>query len=144
MCYVTVGTGVGIGLIINGKTVHGVLHPEGGHVRVPHAKGDEDYEGSCPFHGDCIEGMCTNLSIKKRLGLKDVGEIPKLKDSHKIWDILAEYMGTFCSNIFLTTSVERIILGGGIFNRKCLLEKTRKVFKAKINRYIFHDKIKDL
>jgi len=144
MCYITVGTGIGIGLIINGKTVHGVLHPEAGHVHLPKEEADKDFKGVCPFHGDCVEGLCSNIAIKERLGLKSVDEIPKLADSHFIWDLLAQYCGTLCSNIFLTTSVERIVIGGGIFNRKCLMEKTREVFSKRINGYIVNKKIDDL
>ena len=126
LCYVTAGTGIGIGLIINGKCVHGVLHPEGGHVVVPRLERDLAFKGSCSFHGDCLEGLCTNNAIRDRLGLASVEAIPKLPDSHDIWNILADYFGSFCANIFLTTSVEKIIMGGGIFNRNCLLEKTRE------------------
>ena len=115
-------------MIINGKCVHGTLHPEGGHVFVPRDERDKDFKGVCPFHGDCVEGLCTNISIRDRLGLSNVNEIPNLSDEHQVWDILGGYLGTMCSNIFLTTSVELIILGGGVFNRKILIEKTRKVF----------------
>ena len=73
LCYVTVGTGIGIGLIINGKCVHGMMHPEGGHVRVPISPLEETayggFSGVCPFHGNCLEGLCTNVAIKERLGL---------------------------------------------------------------------------
>ena len=67
LCYVTVGTGIGIGLIINGKTVHGMMHPEGGHVRVPISPLEQTkyngFKGICPFHCDCLEGLCTNVAI---------------------------------------------------------------------------------
>lgn len=139
----TVGTGVGIGLIINGKGVHGTLHPEGGHVFVPRDVRDDGFKGVCPFHGDCVEGLCTNIAIKERLGLSHVDDIPALPDDHQVWDIVAGYLGTMCSNIFLTTSVELIILGGGVFNRRILLEKTRQVFKQRINKYLVHSKIDD-
>lgn len=141
LCYVTVGTGVGIGLIINGKCVHGSLHPEGGHVFVPKDERDKDFKGVCPFHGDCVEGLCTNNSIRDRLGLSSVNDIPALPDDHEVWDIVGGYLGTMCSNIFLTTSVELIILGGGVFNRQVLLEKTRQIFKQRINKYLVHKKI---
>ena len=121
----TAGTGIGIGLIINEKCVHGILHPEGGHVGVPRVASDMKFKGSCPFHGDCLEGLCTNNAIRDRLGLKSVDDIPNLPDNHHIWDILGDYFGSFCANIFLTASVEKFIMGGGLFNRKCLLEKTR-------------------
>ena len=121
LCYITVGTGIGIGLIINGKTVHGMMHPEGGHVRVPISPLEKtlynDYKGTCPFHGDCLEGLCNNIAIKERLGLKSVDEVKDIGDDNQIWDLIAYYMGTFCANLFLTMSVERISIGGGIYNR---------------------------
>lgn len=138
MCYVTVGTGVGIGLIINNQCVHGMMHPEGGHVRVPiHAKDlNTGFKGVCPFHGNCLEGMVTNHAIKERLGLSTVADVADLPDDHEVWDTLAHYLGILCSNIYLTTSVERIILGGGVFKRAVLLAKTRKVFTQNINGYV--------
>ena len=133
LCYITVGTGIGIGLIINGKTVHGMMHPEGGHVRVPISPLEKtlykDYKGTCPFHGDCLEGLCNNIAIKERLGLKSVDEVKEIGDDNQIWDLIAYYMGTFCANLFLTMSVERISIGGGIYNRQVLMKKTREVFE---------------
>ena len=140
LCYITVGTGIGIGLIINGKTVHGMMHPEGGHVRIPISPLEKtlynDFKGICPFHSDCLEGLCTNVAIKERLGLKSVDEVKDLKDDHQIWDLMAYYMGTFCANLFLTMSIERISIGGGIYNREILMKKTREVFEKSINKYV--------
>lgn len=144
LCYVTVGTGIGIGLVASGKCVHGMMHPEAGHCKVPRVASDAKFKGACPFHGDCVEGLCSNGAIQKRLGLKSVHEIPSLPDKHGIWDVLAEYLGTFCANIMLVTSSEKIVLGGGIFNRKCLLEKTRKVFAKQVNQYVRHEKLDKL
>lgn len=141
LCYITVGTGVGVGLIINGKCVHGTLHPEGGHVFVPRDARDTDFKGVCPFHDDCVEGMATNVSIKERLGLASVEDIPSLSDDHEVWDIVGGYLGTMCSNIFLMTSVEKIMLGGGVFNRVVLMNKTREKFTKRINKYLVHPKI---
>ena len=99
LCYITVGTGVGIGLIINGKTVHGMMHPEGGHARVPIDPREEEtygFMGVCPFHGNCLEGLVSNNAIQQRLKLENNGEAVKnLPDDHEVWDILAGYMGTF-------------------------------------------------
>lgn len=138
LCYVTVGTGVGIGLIINNSCVHGMMHPEGGHVRVPIHERDlsTGFKGVCPFHGNCLEGMATNNSIKERLELSSVAEVADLPDDHEVWDILSHYLGILCSNIYLTTSVERIILGGGVFKRSVLLDKCREAFVRNINGYV--------
>lgn len=70
IAYITVGTGIGVGFVINGKSIHGLIHPEGGHVSVPRHPKDQDFEGVCCFHGgDCVEGLCTNVAIQKRLNL---------------------------------------------------------------------------
>ena len=138
LCYITVGTGVGVGLIINDKCVHGAQHPEGGHVFVPLDPRDKDFKGVCPSHNTCVEGLTSNVSIKVRYDLNSVADVPSLPDSHEIWDIIGGYLGTMCSNIFLTTSCEKICLGGGIFNRGVLLTRTRQVFKQRINEYLVH------
>jgi len=122
LCYITVGTGIGIGLVINGKCVHGMMHPEGGHARVPLLESDK-FEGVCPFHKNCLEGLCTNVAIQKRLGLASVEDVAKLGDDHEIWNTLAYYLGTFCANLYLAVSVERIIIGGGVMNRTILFAK---------------------
>ena len=118
LCYVTVGTGIGIGLIINGKCVHGMMHPEGGHVRIPINSLEQSsyggFAGVCPFHGNCLEGLCTNVAIKERLGLNNVNELAYLADDNPVWDLVGGYLGNFCANLFLTVSVERIIIGGGV------------------------------
>jgi fructokinase len=104
-----------------------MMHPEGGHIKVPIHETDisTKFNGICPFHGNCLEGMVTNTAIKERLRLDSVADAATLSDDHHVWDILAFYLGCLCSNLYLTTSVERIILGGGVFKRQVLLEKTR-------------------
>jgi len=67
LVYITVGTGIGLGFVINGKTVHGLIHPEGGHVYIPLLKEDNEIEGVCSYHKNCLEGLCTNRAIAKRL-----------------------------------------------------------------------------
>ena len=120
-----------------------MMHPEGGHVRVPLHDSDINlkFKGVCPFHGACLEGMVTNNAIKERLGLGSVAEAASLADDHPVWDILAHYLGIFCSNLYLTTSVERIILGGGVLKREVLLTKIREVFTKNINGYVKLDGI---
>jgi fructokinase len=133
--YITVGTGIGIGLVINGKPVHGMMHPEGGHARVTKHR-DDNYKGNCPFHGDCLEGLVATGAIVGRLELSGPEEIPKLDDSAKIWDMIGFYLGTFCANLYLALSVERIIIGGGVMNRACLFPKIRNHFDHCINGYV--------
>ena len=74
LAYITVGTGIGVGLVINGQMVHGLIHPEGGHIKVPIHEGDKNFKGVCAFHGNCLEGLCTNVSIAERLGLASVDD----------------------------------------------------------------------
>lgn len=102
---------------------------------------DKAFKGVCPFHSGCVEGMATNVAIKERLGLESVEDVSKVEDSHEVWDIVGGYLGTMCSNIFLTTSCEMIMLGGGVFNREILIDKTRAAFTDRINKYLVHDKI---
>lgn len=140
LCYVTVGTGIGIGLIINGKCVHGMMHPEGGHVRIPISPKEQSayggFAGVCPFHGNCLEGLCTNVAIKERLGLQDVSQLADLADDNEVWDLVGTYLGDFCANLFLTVSVERIIIGGGVCSRAILMDKIRARFLASLNDYV--------
>ena len=105
-----------------------MMHPEGGHCRVPLHPSDHAFAGVCPFHGTCVEGLVSNVSIKERLGLSSVDQVKDIPDIAEVWDVVAHYLGTFCANLYLTLSVERIILGGGVMNRAILLDKIRKVF----------------
>jgi len=140
LCFVTVGTGIGIGLIINGKCVHGMMHPEGGHVRVPISPLENtvynNFMGICSFHGNCLEGLCTNVAIKERLGLADVHAIKDLPDDNPVWELLGYYLGDFCANLYLTVSVERIIIGGGVCERAVLMQKIRERFIVSLANYV--------
>ena len=150
LCYITVGTGVGIGLIINGRYVSGLIHPEGGHVSVAKhpldAKKYPKFEGVCPCHGDtCVEGLVSNVAIKTRLGLKSVDEVKNLPDSHDIWLIVGHYLGTMCANLTLTLSLEKIVIGGGVMKRgDVLLRHIREAFKERIGGYLQHPKLSNL
>lgn len=146
LCYITVGTGVGIGLVINGACVNGMIHPEGGHVSIP-AHPDEkekynDFKGVCPFHGNCVEGIVSNVAIAKRLGLKDVKEVAGLSDDHEIWDLIGFYLGTMCANLYLSLSLQKIVIGGGVMKRgEVLFSKIRHHFTQRIAGYLKHEKI---
>ena len=133
IAYITVGTGIGVGFVINGKGIHGLIHPEGGHVSVPQLPIEKEkyhFEGTCVFHGaNCVEGLCTNTAIAKRLGLASVGDVPSIPDDHEIWEMLGYYLGTMCANLTLTLSVQKIVIGGGVMNRgEVLFKKIRKHF----------------
>ena len=147
LAYITVGTGVGVGFVINGKGIHGLIHPEGGHVSVPILAQEKDkynFEGVCPFHGSCVEGLCTNVAIAKRLGLESVDKVPELPDDHEIWDMLGNYLGTMIANLTLTLSLEKVVIGGGVLNRgEVLLSKIRQHFTKRINKYLIHEKFEE-
>lgn len=138
-CYITVGTGIGVGLVINGATVKGLLHPEGGHLLVRPQEGD-NFAGSCPFHGACVEGMCSNGAMAARLGINP-SELPTLADDHPIWDTCAHYLAATCVNVILIASPERIIFGGGVLKRTILYEKIRKQTLSLLNSYIISDSL---
>lgn len=132
LAYVTVGTGVGVGLIVNGKCVHGMLHPEGGHMRIQKLEKESEFPGVCAFHGDCLEvlidyiqGLCTNVAIAKRLNCS-IHDLHTITDDHPIWDMVAYYLATLCFNLILLLSIEKIVIGGGVLNRKILYKLINK------------------
>lgn len=107
--YITIGTGVGAGVIVNGLPVTGRLHPEGGHVRVRRLAGDA-FLGTCPFHGDCLEGLASGPSLAARFG-QDPASVA---DNDARWDIVVDALAEFCSSLLLLLSSERVIFGGGV------------------------------
>jgi fructokinase len=129
--YITVGTGVGVGLVVNGLSVHGLMHPEAGHIRVPRFP-DDTFPGSCPFHGDCIEGMCSTGALASRRGCSP-SELPDLSDDDSLWDILANQLAHLCAHLILIVSVERISIGGGVLNRSSLYSKIRQNVQVILN-----------
>jgi fructokinase len=135
--YITIGTGVGVGLIINQQSVKGLLHPEAGHISVRPCSGDELYEGSCPFHGTCIEGMCSIGSLAKRLNCKK-SELPSIPDDHEVWDKCSYYIAQLCLNLTLIASPERISIGGGVLKRSSLFPRIRAHFIRLLNEYVQH------
>lgn len=137
LVYITVGTGIGVGVVANGKVVHGLVHPEGGHMSVKKMKEDEDFKGVCPFHGDCLEGLCTNVSIaaRKKIGVDDLA---KLSDDDPIWTSIANYLAQAILNVTLILSPERVVIGGGIMHRKILLPMVHKEFVQLLNKYVEH------
>ena len=130
--YVTVGTGIGGGLIIHGKPVHGLMHPEIGHIRVRPAPGDPMPEGICPYHGCCAEGMASGPSIQKRWGVS----AKELPPEHPAWETEADYLAQLCADAMLSFSPEKIILGGGVMQQKFLFPVIREKTLAILGGYI--------
>jgi fructokinase len=138
--YITVGTGVGVGLVANNLSVKGLLHPEAGHISVRACPGDELFQGSCPFHGTCIEGMCSIGALAKRLNISK-RDLPAVADDHVIWNYTAYYIAQLCANLTLIASPERISIGGGVLKRASLFPKIRTHYLQIINGYIQHPKL---
>jgi fructokinase len=110
LCYLTVGTGIGAGLILDGRPVRGLIHPEVGHMRVPHDVERDPFSGSCPWHGDCWEGLASGKAIAARWQSAPA-DLPK---DHPAWPLEAEYLGSGILNIISVASPRRIIAGGGV------------------------------
>ncbi len=132
LCYITVGTGIGVGLIIDGKAVHGGLHPEGGHMRVRRAS-EDNFAGACPFHGDCIEGLASGPALAARFG-QPSAEIP---DDHPMWDWVAADLAELIGAVALIAAPQRIVLGGTVcLTRSFLLPSIRRKVAAGLNGYL--------
>jgi fructokinase len=121
LCYVTIGTGIGVGVLLGGAPVHGLMHPEAGHIRVPHDRTRDPFEGACPFHGDCWEGLAAGPAITARWGV----EADRLPDDHPAWELEAEYVALGILAIVLVASPQRVIAGGGVIRRAGLLARVR-------------------
>jgi fructokinase len=134
LVYVTVGTGIGGGLIVNGKTIAGMMHPEIGHLFPRRHALDANFKGICPFHDDCLEGLASGTAIIARTGLP----LDKHAISSPQWEIEADYLGQLCAQLVLTISPRRIIFGGGVLNQTQLLpmirERTRHWLRGYIDR----------
>lgn len=132
LCYVTIGTGLGGGILIEGRPVHGALHPEIGHLRLRRAAGDT-FGGSCLFHGDCIEGLVSGPALCARFGM-DPATAP---DSHAIWQDVAADIAELCSAILLTTSAQRILFGGSVaLSRPFLMPLIRERMIFRLGGYL--------
>ncbi|MGZ4169826.1 MAG: ROK family protein [Solirubrobacteraceae bacterium] len=121
VCYLTVGTGIGAGLLVDGRPVHGLVHPEVGHLRVPHDRERDPFAGVCPAHGDCWEGLAAGGAIGARWGVHPK-EIP---DDHPAWALEAEYVALGILAIVLVASPRRVVVGGGVMARAGLLDSVR-------------------
>ena len=130
--YLTIGTGIGGGYIVNGRPLIGLLSLEMGHVLIPHSRELDPFLGNCPFHGDCFEGLASGPAIEKRLGL--TGAL--IPEDDAFWDIEADYIASALMNYILTLSPKKIILGGGVMQRKFLFEKVRSRVCELLNGYV--------
>jgi fructokinase len=125
---------VGVGLVLEGRPVHGLMHPEGAHIKCERFPGD-DYAGDCPYHGACIEGMSNAKSAADRLGILP-SLLSTIHDDHPVWNTQAYYIAQLCAAVIYLTSVKRIIIGGGLTKRTGLFEHIRKHVQQILNNYL--------
>jgi fructokinase len=129
--YITVGTGIGGGALLEGRPMHGLVHPEMGHMRVPRDPND-GYTGCCPYHGDCLEGLACGPAIRQRWDT-----LPEeLPDDHPAWELEARYLAAGLANIVFTLSPRRIVIGGGVMRRSVLLPLVRQGLLAQLANYV--------
>lgn len=122
LVYITIGTGIGGGAVVAGRPVHGASHPEMGHVRIPHDRESDPFEGFCPYHGDCFEGLAAGPAIELRWGIP--GE--SLPEDHPAWELEAGYLAAGIANIVLVLSPQRIVVGGGVMEQRHLFPMIRE------------------
>jgi fructokinase len=137
--YLTVGTGIGGGGMINGRPAHGLLHPEMGHILIPHDFTEDPFPGVCPYHGDCLEGLASGPAILKRWGAGG----DELAGDHPAWRLQAKYLALGLVNFICTISPQRIIMGGGVMHRKQLFPMIREKVLASLGGYIKAGEILD-
>jgi len=130
--YLTIGTGIGGGVIVNGQILHGLVHPEMGHIRIPHDRQRDPYRGCCPFHGDCLEGLASGPAIQERWGRP----APELPMDHPAWVLEAQYLAFGLANWVCTLSPKRIVLGGGVMQKEWLLPLIRTELVRLLNGYV--------
>jgi len=138
--YLTIGTGVGAGILCEGNLVHGMLHPEGGHILLT-KRADDPMEGSnCPFHPNCFEGLCAGPAIQKRWGKPG----KELGDREDVWDLQAWYIAQALVDYTMILSPEMIILGGGVSHQTQVLPMIRKYYAEFMNGYLKTKELENL
>lgn len=137
--YITIGTGVGVGVVSNGKLLHGMMHPESGHILLVKHPSDT-YAGKCPYHGCCLEGMAAGPAIEDRWGAKAYD----LKDNMAVWELEAYYIAQALVNYIYTYSPQKIILGGGVMHQEQLFALIRKEVLRLNNGYIMTKEMQDI
>lgn len=130
--YITVGTGIGGGVIANGRPQHGLVHPEMGHLLVPHDREADPFAGCCPYHQDCLEGLACGPAIEQRWGVK--GQF--LPPEHPAWELEAQYLAAGIHQLVCTLSPQIVVLGGGVMEQTQLYPLVRTKLVASLNGYI--------
>lgn len=136
--YVTIGTGIGAGGMVGGKMIHGLVHPEMGHSFIPHNHTKDPFQGVCPYHGDCFEGLASGPAMIKRWNVESALDLPT---DHPAWDLEAEYIAYAVVNYIYTLSPQKIILGGGVMQQQSLFKKIHAKVQEISHGYIQHKAI---
>ena len=131
-CYITVGTGIGGGGMAGGKLLHGLLHPEFGHMRIPHDRDADPFDGVCPYHGDCWEGLASGLAIEARWG----HPAASLDGDQAVWELEARYLALGLVSVLCVLSPERIVIGGGVAHHEGLLALVQRDVLTLMNGYL--------
>lgn len=137
--YITVGTGIGVGVLAGGNLLHGMLHPEAGHILMP-VRSDDTYAGKCPYHGTCLEGMAAGPAIEARWG----APAKELADRPEVWDLEAYYLAHALTSYIMILSPQKIIMGGGVMHQTQLMDKVRAYVKEMVNGYLVTKELEDL
>jgi fructokinase len=137
--YLTIGTGIGGGGMVGGKLMHGLVHPEMGHIRLPRDWERDPFPGICPFHGDCLEGLACGPALQARWGQP----AETLPPDHPAWRLEAHYLALAVVNLICTLSPQRIILGGGVMKERHLLPLIRAGVQELLNGYVRAPEILD-
>jgi fructokinase len=132
LVYLTIGTGIGGGILVDGVPLHGLMHPEIGHVYPRRHPLDLEFGGVCPFHGDCMEGVASGPAIVARTG----ASLQELDTAHPQWEIEADYLGQLCAQLVVTVSPQRIVMGGGVMSQARLLPSVRERMRHWLGGYI--------
>jgi fructokinase len=132
LVYLTIGTGIGGGVIVDGSPIHGLVHPEIGHIYPRRHALDLEFAGVCPFHGDCLEGVASGPAIIARTG----ASLQQLAATHSQWEIEADYLGQLCAQLVVTVSPQRIVMGGGVMSQTRLLPLIRQRMRHWLGGYI--------
>jgi fructokinase len=131
-CYITIGTGIGGGGMARGKLLHGLVHPEFGHMRIPHDRDADPFPGVCPYHGDCWEGLASGRAIQARWGRP----AEELAGREEVWELQAQYLALGLVSVICVLSPERIVIGGGVMSRPELLPLVHRDVSRLMNGYL--------
>lgn len=137
--YMTVGTGIGVGVLAGGSLLHGMLHPEAGHILLPRRE-DDAYAGKCPYHGTCLEGLAAGPAIEERWGKK----AEELSNRQEVWELEAHYLALAVTNYIMILSPQKIILGGGVMHQEQLLPLIRQKVTQMLGGYLKTKELDDM